>query len=73
MADVPTEPVTPHKPTWWEKVKEAASKNRVIAGALAGLAAGTVLPGLGNLTGAVGGAIIGWWSGKEQERHEAKE
>jgi uncharacterized membrane protein YeaQ/YmgE (transglycosylase-associated protein family) len=34
-------------------------RHKVIAGALAGFAAGTVVPGLGNAVGAIVGAFVG--------------
>lgn len=51
----------------FENAKKWADKNRVLSGALAGLAAGTVVPGIGNLAGAIGGAFIGYASSKEKE------
>lgn len=50
----------------WEKTKRWVDENRVVSGALAGLAAGTVVPGVGNVVGAVVGAGVGYWSTKEK-------
>lgn len=44
----------------WEKTKKLASDNPVIAGALGGAAAGSILPGIGTLAGAVTGAVVGF-------------
>ena len=54
----------------WERTKAWADENRTIAGALVGGAAGTIVPGLGTVIGAVVGAGIGFASSKEkQEDH----
>ncbi len=42
--------------------------NRVIAGAVTGFAAGTIVPGVGNVIGAVVGAGVGYVSSKEKEK-----
>ena len=59
--------------TIWDKTKTWVSKNRTISGAAAGFAAGSVVPGLGNVFGAIVGAGIGFVSAKEQERHHEAE
>ena len=51
----------------WENTKAWANKNRTIAGALIGGAAGTVVPGAGTVIGAVVGAVVGFASTKEQK------
>jgi len=51
----------------FDDVKKWADKNRVISGALTGLAAGTIVPGVGNVVGALAGAGIGFLSKKEKE------
>src|SRR5258708_6525602 len=52
----------------WERTKAWADKNRTISGALVGGAAGTIVPGLGTVIGAIVGA--GGWicliEGKER-------
>lgn len=50
----------------WDKTKAWADNNRVIAGAMTGFAAGTIVPGVGNIAGALGGALVGYVSHKEQ-------
>ncbi len=42
--------------------------NRVIAGAVTGFAAGTIVPGVGNVIGAIAGAGIGYVSSKEKTK-----
>ena len=37
----------------WERTKAWANKNRTISGALVGGAAGTIVPGLGTVVGAI--------------------
>jgi hypothetical protein len=56
-----TKPVAP-----WERTKAWADKNRIISGALVGGAAGTILPGIGTMIGAIVGAGIGFASSKEK-------
>jgi hypothetical protein len=51
----------------WDRTKAWADKNRTISGALVGGAAGTVVPGLGTLIGAVLGAGVGFASSKEKK------
>lgn len=51
----------------WDRTKAWADKNRTISGALVGGAAGTVVPGLGTLIGAILGAGIGFASSKEKK------
>ena len=51
----------------WEKTKKWADNNRVVAGALGGFAAGTVVPGVGNVVGAIVGAGVGYASSKEKQ------
>jgi dolichol kinase len=55
----------------WTKTKKWADENRTVSGALAGFAAGTVVPGVGNVLGAVVGAGIGYASSKEKKAPEA--
>src|SRR5262249_59063740 len=50
----------------WERTKAWADKNRTISGALVGGAAGTILPGIGTVIGAILGAGIGFASSKEK-------
>lgn len=57
-------------PGLWAKTKAWANKNRTISGALAGFAAGTVVPGVGNVLGAIVGAGVGYASSKEKTRRE---
>jgi hypothetical protein len=49
----------------WERTKAWADKNRTISGALVGGAAGTVVPWIGTVIGAIVGAGIGFASAKE--------
>jgi phage tail tape-measure protein len=49
----------------WERTKAWADKNRTISGALVGGAAGTVVPWIGTVIGAIVGAGIGFASSKE--------
>jgi Glycine zipper len=51
----------------WDRTKAWADKNRTISGALVGGAAGTIVPGLGTVIGAVVGAGIGFASSKEKQ------
>jgi len=51
----------------WARTKAWADKNRTISGALIGGAAGTVVPGLGTVIGAVVGAGVGFASSKEKK------
>ena len=51
----------------WERTKAWADKNRTIAGALVGGAAGTIVPGLGTAIGAILGAGVGFASSKEKK------
>jgi len=51
----------------WERTKGWADKNRTISGALVGGAAGTIVPGLGTVIGAIMGAGIGFASSKEKK------
>src|SRR5262249_20732929 len=50
----------------WELTKAWADKNRTISGGLVGGAAGTILPGIGTVIGAIMGAGIGFASSKEK-------
>jgi outer membrane lipoprotein SlyB len=61
-------PTPPEKKSVWQKTKDWAGRNPVIAGASVGFAAGTVVPGLGNVVGAVGGAIVGAIHGGTEEK-----
>jgi outer membrane protein with glycine zipper len=54
----------------WERTKAWADKNRTISGALVGGAAGTIVPGLGTMIGAIVGAGVGFASSKEKEKKE---
>jgi outer membrane lipoprotein SlyB len=54
----------------WEQTKAWANKNRTISGAVVGGAAGTIVPGLGTLIGAILGAGVGFASSKEREKKE---
>jgi hypothetical protein len=51
----------------WDRTKAWADKNRTISGALVGGAAGTVVPGLGTVIGAILGAGVGFASSKEKK------
>ena len=51
----------------WERTKTWADKNRTISGALMGGAAGTIVPGLGTVIGAIVGAGVGFASSKEKK------
>ena len=51
----------------WDRTKAWANKNRTISGAVVGGAAGTIVPGLGTVIGAVVGAGIGFASSKEKK------
>jgi len=55
----------------WERTKAWADKNRTISGALVGGAAGTIVPGLGTVIGAVVGAGVGFASSMEKKDHRA--
>jgi gas vesicle protein len=54
----------------WDRTKTWADQNRTISGALVGGAAGTIVPGLGTLIGAIVGAGVGFASSKEKEGKE---
>ena len=54
----------------WDRTKAWADKNRTISGALVGGAAGTIVPGLGTLIGAIVGAGVGFASSKEKDKKE---
>jgi outer membrane lipoprotein SlyB len=54
-------------PRMWERTKTWADKNRTISGALVGGAAGTIVPGLGTVIGAIVGAGVGFASSKEKK------
>jgi hypothetical protein len=58
--------------TTWDKAKDWAKRNPTVAGAITGLGAGLVLPGLGNLAGLVAGGVVGFLVGQEQDRREIK-
>jgi hypothetical protein len=49
----------------WERTKAWADKNRTVSGALVGGAAGTIVPWIGTVIGAIVGAGIGFASSKE--------
>jgi hypothetical protein len=51
----------------WDRTKAWVDQNRTIAGALVGGAAGTIMPGLGTVIGAILGAGIGFASSKEKK------
>jgi hypothetical protein len=51
----------------WEQTKAWANNNRTISGALVGGAAGTIVPGVGTLIGAIVGAGIGFASSREKK------
>ena len=51
----------------WDRTKAWADKNRTISGALVGGAAGTIVPGLGTVIGAIVGAGVGFASSKEKK------
>ena len=52
----------------WDQTKAWADKNRTISGALLGGAAGTIVPGIGTVIGAIAGAGIGFASSKERSK-----
>ena len=56
------------KKTWWQKTKDWAKNNPTLAGAAVGFGAGSVVPGVGNVVGAIGGAVVGHLHGKDKER-----
>jgi hypothetical protein len=58
------------EPNWWDNTKAWVSNNRVATGAIAGFAAGTIVPGPGNVIGAIVGAGIGYASTKEKEAQD---
>ena len=51
----------------WDRTKAWADKNRTISGAIVGGAAGTIVPGLGTVIGAIVGAGVGFASAKEKK------
>jgi gas vesicle protein len=51
----------------WDRTKAWADKNRTISGALVGGAAGTIVPGIGTVIGAIVGAGVGFASSKEKK------
>ena len=51
----------------WERTIAWADKNRTISGAIVGGAAGTIVPGLGTVIGAIVGAGVGFASAKEKK------
>jgi hypothetical protein len=51
----------------WARTKAWADKNRTISGAVIGGAAGTIVPGLGTVIGAIVGAGVGFASSKEKK------
>jgi len=53
---------------WVGKSADWVKRNPTLTGAAAGFAAGSVIPGLGNIFGAVGGAIVGHLAGKDAEK-----
>ena len=55
----------------WERAKEWADKNRAISGAIVGGAAGTILPWVGTVIGAIVGAGIGFASSQEEKEDGA--
>ena len=55
----------------WDRTKAWADKNRTISGALVGGAAGTIVPGLGTLIGAIVGAGVGFASSKEKKEERS--
>src|SRR5215471_5029544 len=61
-----TKPAETKPADLWERTKAWADKNRSISGALVGGAAGTILPGIGTVIGAIMGAGIGFASSKEK-------
>src|SRR5262245_57904379 len=56
----------------WDRTKAWADKNRTISGALVGGAAGTIVPGLGTVIGAIVGAGVGYASSKEKDKKEER-
>ena len=64
-----TKPAETKPADLWERTKAWADKNRTISGALLGGAAGTIVPGIGTVIGAIVGAGIGFASLKEKKRH----
>jgi len=57
----------------WDRTKAWADKNRTISGALVGGAAGTIVPGIGTVIGAIVGAGVGFASSKEKSPRMASE
>lgn len=68
MAYTPPEP----KPGFWDRVRNWADNNRTIAGALGGLAVGSVVPGVGNVIGAIIGAGVGFVSSHEKKAEKVE-
>ena len=50
------------KKTRWQRTKNWVSDHRVVSGALAGGAAGSIVPGVGNVLGVIVGAGVGYMS-----------
>ena len=68
---VETKPAETKPADLWERTKAWADKNRTISGALLGGAAGTIVPGIGTVIGAIVGAGIGFASSKEKKDDRA--
>ena len=58
--------------TTWDKMKDWAKRNPTAAGAITGLGAGSVLPGLGSVAALVAGGVVGFLVGQEHDRRETK-
>src|SRR5262249_1926167 len=56
----------------WDRTKAWADKNRTISGPLVGGAAGTCVPGIGNVTGEIRGAGGGFATGKKRKKHHLR-
>lgn len=52
----------------FDKAKKLASENPVLTGALGGGAAGSIVPGIGTLAGAVTGAVIGFLHKEKKDK-----
>jgi outer membrane lipoprotein SlyB len=52
----------------WDKTKKWVNRNPTLSGAIAGFTAGTVVPGVGNVIGALGGAVIGHMAGQDKKK-----
>jgi outer membrane lipoprotein SlyB len=59
--------------TAWDKTKKWVKRNPTLSGALGGFAAGSIVPGVGNVVGALSGAVIGHMAGSDAKASNNKE